>query len=180
MTLTKSKVLSTIFIFTVLFLVGACAKKDPAVASFGSVYATTTHKSVAKLPITIGPALLPVTIDAGAGTNIREPLFRVYFSFDRSHLDTVARVTLDASVKWLSSKPDLSITIEGNCDERGTREYNLALGQRRSDSVRTYLMSSGIDASRIGAISFGEERPICGEKDKECWAQNRRADIVTR
>jgi len=178
-TLTKSKALSTIFIFTAVSLIGACTTKEPAVASFGSVYATA--KSVTKMPITIGPAeILPVAIDAGAKTSIHEPSFRVYFTFDRSHLDTDARETLDASVKWLLSKPSLRITIEGNCDGRGTREYNLTLGQRRSDSVRTYLVSSGVDASRIDTISFGEERPKCGERYKKCWAQNRRADIVTR
>lgn len=175
MTLTKTTILNTIFLLTITTLAGGCTKKEPVAASFGSVYATTTNDSVARLPITIGPKVLPAMIEA----SIREPSFRVYFAFDKSHLDTVARATLDDSVKWLVSNPSLNITIEGNCDERGTHEYNLALGQRRSDSVRTYLVSSGIDVRRIDTISFGEERPVCGERDKKCWAENRRADIVT-
>ena len=74
----------------------------------------------------------------------------------------------------------MNITIEGNCDERGSREYNLALGQRRADSVRDYMNSRGVSVGRVDTVSFGEERPACRGSGEACWAQNRRGDIVTR
>jgi len=104
----------------------------------------------------------------------------VYFAFDSSALDTAAQSILNANAAWLKANPGKRITIEGNCDERGSREYNLALGQRRADSVRTYLVKQGVDANRIDTVSFGEERPVCKGTGEACWAQNRRADIVTR
>jgi len=155
------------------FLGGACAKKESAVAPSEPTSTTTTSQSAV-------PETQPVTMGAGAGASISEPSHQVYFAFDKSDLDAAARAILDANAEWLSSNPGSSITIEGNCDERGTREYNLALGQRRADSVRDYLVSAGIDASRIDTISFGEERPACTESGEACWAQNRRADIVVR
>ncbi|HXH64357.1 MAG TPA: peptidoglycan-associated lipoprotein Pal [Mariprofundaceae bacterium] len=104
----------------------------------------------------------------------------VYFAFDKSDLDSAARATLDANAEWLNANPSVDITIEGNCDQRGTREYNLALGQRRADSVRDYLSQHGVAGSRIKTVSFGEERPVCKGTGEACWAQNRRADIVSK
>jgi len=104
----------------------------------------------------------------------------VYFAFDQSDLDTAARATLDGYAEWLNANASSNVTIEGNCDERGSREYNLALGQRRADSVRDYLSSRGVSSSRVDTVSFGEERPACQGSGEACWAQNRRGDIVTR
>ncbi|MDQ6982189.1 MAG: peptidoglycan-associated lipoprotein Pal [Mariprofundus sp.] len=104
----------------------------------------------------------------------------VYFAFDSSDLDAAARATLDGYAEWLNANASTSITIEGNCDERGSREYNLALGQRRADSVRDYLSSRSVNSSRVDTVSFGEERPACQGSGESCWAQNRRGDIVTR
>jgi peptidoglycan-associated lipoprotein len=105
----------------------------------------------------------------------------VYFAFDKSDLDASARAVLDAQAGWLSANPNATIKIEGNCDERGSREYNLALGQRRADSVRDYLTARGVNSRNVDTISFGEEMPVCTRRTGEsCWAQNRRADIVTR
>ncbi|WP_018295321.1 peptidoglycan-associated lipoprotein Pal [Mariprofundus ferrooxydans] len=104
----------------------------------------------------------------------------VYFAFDSSALDASARATLDGYAAWLNANNSENITIEGNCDERGSREYNLALGQRRADSVRDYLTANGIAAGRIDTVSFGEERPVCKGTGEACWAQNRRGDIVSR
>jgi len=100
----------------------------------------------------------------------------VYFAFDKSDLNASSQAVLDAYAAWLNSN-STSVTIEGNCDERGSREYNLALGQRRADSVRSYLVSRGVSASRIDTVSFGEEKPVCTGSGESCWAQNRRADI---
>ncbi len=104
----------------------------------------------------------------------------VYFAFDSSDLDAAARATLDGYAEWLNANASINITIEGNCDERGSREYNLALGQRRADSIRDYLSSRGVSSSRVDTVSFGEERPVCQGSGEACWAQNRRGDIVTR
>lgn len=104
----------------------------------------------------------------------------VYFAFDSSALDAAGKATLDAYAAYLNDHADVAIILEGNCDERGSREYNLALGQRRADSVRDYLNGQGVDASRVDTVSFGEERPVCTGSGEACWAQNRRADIVSR
>ncbi|PIP01816.1 MAG: peptidoglycan-associated lipoprotein [Zetaproteobacteria bacterium CG12_big_fil_rev_8_21_14_0_65_54_13] len=104
----------------------------------------------------------------------------VYFAFDSSALDAAGQATLDGYAAWLNANNSDNITIEGNCDERGSREYNLALGQRRADSVRDYLTNNGVSAGRIDTVSFGEERPVCKGSGEACWAQNRRGDIVSR
>jgi peptidoglycan-associated lipoprotein len=104
----------------------------------------------------------------------------VYFAFDKSDLDASARAVLDSHAEWLNANPNASIKIEGNCDERGSREYNLALGQQRADSVRDYLAERGVSGGNIDTVSFGEEMPACQGSGEACWAQNRRADIVSR
>ena len=104
----------------------------------------------------------------------------LYFAFDSSSLNAAGTATLDAYVGWLKDHGGVSVTIEGNCDERGSREYNLALGQKRADSVKAYLTQHGVSANRIDTVSFGEERPACQGSGEACWAQNRRADIVSR
>ena len=100
---------------------------------------------------------------------------RVYFDLDSYEVRTDAYPRLDAQVAWLQRYPQVTIRIEGNADERGTREYNLALGARRAESVRTYLVSRGISAARIDTISYGKERPIAAGSNEEAWARNRNA-----
>ena len=104
----------------------------------------------------------------------------VYFAFDKSDLDAASVAVLEAHAAWLNANSGVNITIEGNCDERGSREYNLALGQRRADSVRDFLVERGVSGNRIDTVSFGEERPVCTGSGEACWAQNRRSDIVAR
>lgn len=103
---------------------------------------------------------------------------RVFFGYDQSDLSFEARTTLDRQAAWLKQYPNVMVTIEGHADERGTREYNLALGERRAASARSYLMSLGIDASRINVISYGKERPAVPESTPAAWSQNRRAVTV--
>jgi peptidoglycan-associated lipoprotein len=98
----------------------------------------------------------------------------VHFTFDGYNIQDVDKGTLQKQAAWLSKYPAVQLTIEGNCDERGTREYNLALGARRANAVKEYLVSLGVSASRLQTISYGKERPICTESNEECWAQNRR------
>ena len=102
----------------------------------------------------------------------------VYFSSDSSDLTPEARATLTKQAQWLRQYPQFTITVEGHADERGTREYNIALGARRSQSVRDYLASRGIPAQRMRTISYGKERPVAVCNDISCWSQNRRAVTV--
>ncbi len=104
----------------------------------------------------------------------------VYFAFDSARLETSGNNLLEAYATWLNANADMNVTIEGNCDQRGSREYNLALGQQRADSVKQYLIQHGVAGSRLDTVSFGEERPVCQGSGEACWAQNRHADIVRR
>ena len=103
---------------------------------------------------------------------------RVLFAFDSYSLDEEARRTLDAQADWLSRNSAVRVTIEGHADERGTREYNLALGDRRANAARDYLQSRGVAASRMQTISWGKERPAVEGSNESAWAQNRRAVTV--
>lgn len=102
----------------------------------------------------------------------------VYFSSDSSDLTPEARATLTKQAQWLRQYPQFTITVEGHADERGTREYNIALGARRATSVRTFLASAGVQAQRLRTISYGKERPVATCDDISCWSQNRRAQTV--
>ena len=104
----------------------------------------------------------------------------VRFDYDSSALSTEARSTLNAQAAFLRSNPSLRITVEGHCDERGTREYNLALGERRASAARDYLVAQGIDGARIRTISYGKERPEVVGSNDEAWSRNRRAVSVIR
>jgi peptidoglycan-associated lipoprotein len=103
---------------------------------------------------------------------------RVFFETDQTDLTPQARATLDKQAQWLSQYNRYTFTIEGHADERGTREYNIALGARRAQTTREYLISRGIDAQRMRTISYGKERPVAVCNDISCWSQNRRAVTV--
>src|SRR6056297_1200894 len=98
----------------------------------------------------------------------------VYFGFDDASLTKKARQILREKVQWLRNHPDRDVLIEGHCDERGTKEYNMALGQRRAQSIKNYLVNAGIDPSRLETISYGEERPLDPWHNEMAWAKNRR------
>jgi peptidoglycan-associated lipoprotein len=103
---------------------------------------------------------------------------RVFFESDQTDLSPQATATLDKQIQWLQSYPRYTFVIEGHADERGTREYNIALGARRAQSVRSYMVSHGINAGRLRTISYGKERPVAVCNDISCWSQNRRAVTV--
>jgi peptidoglycan-associated lipoprotein len=98
----------------------------------------------------------------------------VHFAYNEYNVQDSDKSTLQKQATWLSKYPSVQITIEGHCDERGTREYNLALGARRANAVKEYLVSLGVSNSRLQTVSYGKERPICTESNEDCWAQNRR------
>jgi peptidoglycan-associated lipoprotein len=101
-----------------------------------------------------------------------------YFDFNKADIREDARATLTRTAEFLRSYPQLRVTIEGNCDERGSTEYNLGLGERRAQAAKNYLISLGIAANRMDTVSWGKERPICFEHTEECWQQNRRDHFV--
>ena len=104
----------------------------------------------------------------------------VSYDFDRADIRPAGARLLDASAAWLTANPRQIVLVEGHCDERGSNEYNLALGERRSRAAVAYLVSKGVDQSRFTLISYGEERPQCTEKNEACWARNRRAHFLVK
>ena len=113
-------------------------------------------------------------------TPASSPLKDVYFDFDRYDLRADSREILKANSAWLKANPSAQVQIEGHCDERGTTEYNVALGSRRAESVKDYLVTLGTSADRLSTISYGEEVPVCREQTEECWQKNRRARFVVQ
>jgi len=105
---------------------------------------------------------------------------RVFFDSDSSEINATGQGTLDKQARWLNQYGNYAFTIEGHADERGTREYNFALGARRAESAKNYLMARGVSASRIKTISYGKERPVAVCDDISCWSQNRRAVTVLK
>lgn len=103
---------------------------------------------------------------------------RIFFDFDKSDLKAEARSTLDRQAAWLKKYGTINVTVEGHCDERGTREYNLALGERRAMSVKNYLVADGVSSGRIKIVSYGKERPAVLGSNEAAWAQNRRGVTV--
>jgi peptidoglycan-associated lipoprotein len=98
----------------------------------------------------------------------------VHFAYDSYDVEESDKSLLQRQASWLAKYPSVRVTIEGHADERGTREYNLALGARRANAVKEYLVSVGVSSSRVDTISYGKERPVCTSSDEGCWAQNRR------
>jgi len=108
----------------------------------------------------------------------KEPLQDVFFDFDKAVIRDDGKKALDADIQWLKANSAVGIKVEGHCDERGTTEYNLALGERRAKGVRDYLVAGGIDAKRISTISYGKERPFVQGHDESAWKWNRRGHFV--
>jgi len=112
---------------------------------------------------------------ARAGAGGLQP---VYFDYDRSSIRADALATMKANADWLKAHPSEKIRIEGNCDERGTKEYNVALGQRRAATAKKYLTDLGIASGRISLLSYGKEKPVCTAAAETCWQKNRRDDFI--
>lgn len=143
-----------------LLFVAACASK-PATAPNNP---TLTNSQVQQTSI-------PPGSEKDFQVNVGDT---VHFDYNRYDLRDADKAVLQRQATWLNKYPAVRVTIQGNCDERGTREYNLALGARRANSVKEYLVSLGVSMGRVDTISYGKERPICAESTEACWAQNRR------
>ncbi len=136
-------------------LLSACASKNPDVDSAAGA---STPGSIQDFVVNVGD--------------------RVFFDSDSSEINGSGQATLDKQAQWLNRYPNYSFTLEGHADERGTREYNFALGARRSESAKNYLIARGVGGNRIRTVSFGKERPVAVCNDISCWSQNRRAVTV--
>ncbi|MEW6320097.1 MAG: peptidoglycan-associated lipoprotein Pal [Acidobacteriota bacterium] len=110
--------------------------------------------------------------------NAERPLGNVFFDYDKSDIRDDARPVLQKNADWMKRWSSTRITVEGHCDERGTAEYNLALGERRANSVKDYLVSLGVPADRIAVVTKGKESPVCTESNEACWQQNRRGHFI--
>jgi peptidoglycan-associated lipoprotein len=146
-------------------LVAGCASKKEAPPA-----------EVPPPPPAAAPQQAPVsTIVPGSAEDLRVNVGdTVHFDYDQYSLTDEDKGTLQRQATWLQKYPAVRVTVEGHCDERGTREYNLALGARRANAVKEYLASLGVSSSRVETVSYGKERPICTQSDESCWAQNRR------
>jgi peptidoglycan-associated lipoprotein len=169
----------TILIFTAL----GCA---PSASSKPDLSVATPDKSTEKQPGEGRSLTKESTAQPGSSLDdLREgkppatgPLKDIFFGFDRYDLEAEARSTLKANADWLKKNPAGRVEIEGHCDERGTNEYNLALGAKRAQAAKDYLVTLGIATERLSTISYGEEIPVCKEPNESCWRQNRRARFV--
>jgi peptidoglycan-associated lipoprotein len=142
-----------------------------ATSSAGSTTAATPSTTAATPSATAPSAGSQEDLVANVGD-------RVFFDFDKYNLKPDARATLEKQAAWMKQFASVTVSIEGHCDERGTREYNLALGERRANSVKDFLIALGISPSRVKTISYGKERPVALGSDEQAWTQNRRGVTV--
>ena len=149
-------------------VLGACTHKQEAV--------NTAPPPVQSAPATPAPA--PVTtsrILPGSAEDFRVNVGdTVHFGYNEYNIEDNDKGVLGRQAQWLAKYPSVRVTVEGHADERGTREYNLALGARRANAVKEYLVSQGVSTARVETVSYGKERPICTESNEACWSQNRR------
>ena len=173
-------------LFAVAFLFAACetASNISGDSASGSSSGSATGSTTGSATSSSTASTASSTSGSTAATQMSdaEKLAQVgntvYFGFDSSELDGEAQATLDRQAAFLNVNPTVVVIIEGHADERGTREYNLALGDRRAVSVRDYLLAKGLDAARIRTVSYGKERPSVAGSNEEAWAKNRRAATV--
>lgn len=165
-----AKLTTTMIIAAALMTTAGCTTKRAAPLPPGPAETAPGYQEPAKgdgiIPGTAADFLRSITSDT------------IRFALDQYDIDSEARATLDSQAAWLTRYPAVPVTIEGHCDERGTREYNLALGDRRANATKNYLAARGISPTRITTISYGKERPIALGSDEASWAQNRRAVTI--
>ena len=172
------------FFIGLFFFIGCSqqAPSKPLETTTGPQKTEATRKLATSAPskpsqVSSLEALQKGTLGKGAKEG---PLRDVTFDFDRYDVRPDMRDILKGHAAWLKANPQVRVEIEGHCDERGTNEYNLALGAKRADSVKRYLIDLGISPDRLSTISYGEELPTCKEQNEACWAKNRRAHFVVR
>jgi peptidoglycan-associated lipoprotein len=156
--MTKFSAAITIAAFSAALMLAGCSTPKPVDTPTNNTPTTTTSSIV-----------------PGSAEDLRVNVGdTVHFAYNQYNIEDNDKSTLQRQATWLSKYPSVRVTIEGDCDERGTREYNLALGARRANAVKEYLVSLGVSAGRVETISYGKEHPICTASTEDCWAQNRR------
>ena len=154
-----------------VLVLGACTHKQEAV--------NTAPPPPAAAPMPMPPAPVTSSIRPGSAEDFRVNVGdTVHFGYNEYSIQDADKAVLGRQAAWLQKYPAVRISVEGHCDERGTREYNLALGARRANAVKEYLVSQGVSTGRLETVSYGKERPICTESNEGCWAQNRRGVSV--
>jgi peptidoglycan-associated lipoprotein len=146
-------------------------------ASSGEKDTSASTSQSTQAPISTAPVTTSAT--SGAEVNALDTSkHSVYFDFDKSDIKPDGQPVISNWASYLSSHPTTKVRLEGNCDERGTREYNVGLGERRGNAVAQALESAGVSASQVSVVSYGKERPVCTQHNEACWSQNRRVDLV--
>jgi peptidoglycan-associated lipoprotein len=160
------KAAKSVMVTAAVLLLAACSSAPAPAPSAGGGSAPPPQTAVAPQGPTYGP---------GTAEQFNQEVGAVvYFDFDKYDLSPEARAQLEKQAGWLKQYANITVTVQGNCDERGTREYNLALGERRATSAKNYLVALGVDPNRIQTISYGKERPAVVGSDEAAWAQTRR------
>ncbi len=175
---TRSSIVFVIMVTISMFALWGCPKKAEVTATPEAQKEEVAPAEAKPEAVEAKPEVKEEAKErAAAGAEGLQP---VYFDFDRSFIRDDAKSAMRANADWLKANPKVKVKIEGNCDERGTKEYNQALGQRRASSAKKYLTDLGISGSRISLISYGKEKPICTEQNEDCWQKNRRDDLVAQ
>ncbi len=159
---------------------GCATQGGPDANASTNAQGTTTASSATPAPAAAPAPHSAMDIGMGSGAGMKTaPMMRsVYYSYDKSDITDQSRKVIEANAEYLRSHPNVKVVVEGNADERGSREYNVALGQRRADSVSKIMTLLGIGSDRIETVSYGKEKPKVIGHDESAWSQNRRSDIV--
>lgn len=178
-----------VFVIVTALAGGACAKKQPAQPTAGPT--PTAPAPAATTPTPPPPPAPPPAAPPAPATedeifrnktleqlNAEKPLGDAFFVYDSTDLTDAVRSALQKNVEWMKRWTTTKVMVEGHADARGTNEYNLALGERRADAVRDYLVSLGLPADRMTIVSKGEEQPFCSDETESCWQQNRRGHFI--
>jgi len=172
---------AAVFASTAFVALAGCAKKPPATTETSRPpESSASRETQVAAPKTARPAAHEPDIlsEDLQRLNARGYLQDAYFDYDKSDLREDARAALAKDAEWLRKYPSTRLLIEGHCDERGTEEYNLALGDRRANATKEYLAAMGISDSRVQTVSFGKDKPFCTTENDQCWQENRRAHFL--
>jgi len=178
----KLTAITLVSLVAALMLATGCKKKAPTTAQEARPPVTAKAPETTVPPPATSAPRRDVESDVLskdiAEMNKAGYLTDAFFDYDQSDLREDARTALAADASWLKKYPTVQVLIEGHCDERGTAAYNLALGDKRANAAKEYLVSLGVDGSKLRTVSYGKERPFCTESTESCWQQNRRAHLV--